>query len=389
MASTFNRSLLAALLSLAACDETTSPATTPPTTGSAMVQVATSGTGSIGAGYRVELDGITLDTITAAGTLVLAQLAPGAHTILIRPIALTCTPDWYVPQAVSIEAGRTTLVPFSVRCDTLQAPGLVFSSTRDNNNRNIYRMDLDGGNVQPLTAFPLGGDHPSASPGGTRIAFMRQGVWLMNADGGSPVKLSSFAGVEEEVRWAPDGSHLAFMRWTGPYQRAVIVATPDGRQEVTVIEGSSLDGTAPSSPQWSPDGTRLAVTINLNGRYGIRVVDATDGSSPVDFLPADTLLEAFVESWTPDGQLLFCRWTRSLQMCDVVIAPPGGGSEVVLADTVDGFVSAEYSRDGSTIALTAWGPGYLFDIFTMPASGGSLTNLTNAPSHDMTPSWLP
>jgi hypothetical protein len=115
-----------------------------------------------------------------------------------------------------------------------------------------------------------------------------------------------------------------------------------------------------------------------------------DGGSAVDFLPADTLQEASVSSWTPAGQLLFCRFTRPATDCELVVTSPGGGTELVLAGSVSGLVSAEYSRDATLIALTAYGPGFVFDIYTIPASGGFLTNLTNTPaSHELTPSWVP
>lgn len=367
---------------------------TAPTTGSAVIRILTSGTGSIEDGYRVELDGSILHILTAADSLVLDELAPGSHEVLVHPVAGTCSPDWYVPQQIVIEKGQVTPVHFAVRCDTVPAPGLIFSSTLDNFRRNLYRMDPNGGNVQRLTDYPLGDDHPDVSPSGTRVAFQRQAVigleqiWLMNVDGSDARKLTGSPLLEQGVEWAPDGRHLAFIRWTTSTLRSLIVSTPDGRQEITIVEDSN--GAAPQWSHWSPDGTRLAFTTQLGNRFGIRVVSAVDGSSPIDFLPADTLKEALLSGWTPDGQLLYCRLTRYPELCDIVVSPPGGPTEQVLADSVGGFVSAEYSRDGTAIALTAYDAGGVFDIFSMPASGGALTNLTNTPlKQELTPSWVP
>jgi hypothetical protein len=107
-------------------------------------------------------------------------------------------------------------------------------------------------------------------------------------------------------------------------------------------------------------------------------------------LPANDSLEALPLTWTPDGSLLFCRLQRHpAELCDAVISPVGGAAEAVIVPALPGLVTAAYSADGSSIALTAYGPNSVFDVFRIAGTGGTLTNLTNTAAQDLSPSWLP
>ncbi|HEY0099286.1 MAG TPA: hypothetical protein VGB76_10085, partial [Pyrinomonadaceae bacterium] len=111
---------------------------------------------------------------------------------------------------------------------------IVFNSTRDGGDGEIYVMNADGTNQTRLTTN--GGTSPSFSPDGTKITFTTasssgngNAVALMNADGTNPVALTNNAASDEEPAFSPDGAKIVF------------TSARDGNSEIYVMntEGSS------------------------------------------------------------------------------------------------------------------------------------------------------
>lgn len=382
-------------LAVAACSNSDGP--NSPETGNALVRVQLTGAPTPALTYRVTVDGAELHRSTAADSLLLESLSTGRHSVLVEPLALNCIPEWYVAQTVTIASGKTSTVTFPVRCIAPVPAGIVFSSSRDNFRRNIYRMDADGGNVQRLTTYDLGDDHPVVGAGGTRIAFERQEsiglpqIWVMDADGSHVTKVSASTLLEQSPVWSPDGRRLAFIRWEGVDSMTLMVSTPDGRSEARLLVGRRSFGALLSSPLWSPNGRRITVNVWDGATYNnIRVVDVETGLSRDVPLPRDSL-QASAVAWTPDGRLLFKRLHKRAGVPDDLrIGAIDGSSDQALMDSPAGLVSAAYSPDGLSIALTAYDTSSVFDVFRVPAAGGSLVNLTNAPQAvDLSPSWIP
>jgi TolB protein len=99
---------------------------------------------------------------------------------------------------------------------------IVFSSGRSG-PQQVYRMSMDGGDVERLTPGTGEASNASWHPDGQRIAFAwTQGyatgafnIFTMNVATKDYVQLTHGDGKNENPSWAPDGVHIAFAKTRG------------------------------------------------------------------------------------------------------------------------------------------------------------------------------
>ena len=159
---------------------------------------------------------------------------------------------------------------------------------------------------------------------------------------------------------------------------------PDGSQEEVIP-------TPPGTPwlhAWSPDGTRIAVSIfpNGDGDRAIWVMNA-DGSEPVRVAAAENVS---VPSWSPDGTTI--AYTARLEGRTEIhlVSADGTNDRIVHAEGAEGtfaVFSAKFSPDGTEILFDR-GTDSGFDIFIMEVDGTGVRPLTNTGT-DYDPHWSP
>jgi len=373
-------------------------ASAPSGRGSLTVATTTTGSPTDPDGYQLILDDSLAGVIPPTGQVVFPAVPAGPHTLRLQGIALNCTSDWYAPRPVVVRPADSTTVAYALRCTAPSPRPIVFSSTRDNIGRDIYRSDVSGSNIERLTTHTsIGDDQPSLSPGGTRIAFVRfigtlgagssaAQLWVMDADGSNATHLGTDS-IEwvQSPSWSPDGTHLVFIR-----DGRIVMMTADGRSEENLTTGSTQAITHAWEPRWSPDGSAISYSTDIGHVLGIRIVDLRTRQSHDIVLPGDSL-HMGSPTWAPGGdRMLFCRARPGTSTCDISTISLDGTGLTVLSAPVAGVVAFTYAPDGRQIIVNAYDSGSFFDLFTLSAAGGSLTDVSNTPTiHELFPSWGP
>jgi dipeptidyl aminopeptidase/acylaminoacyl peptidase len=244
-------------------------------------------------------------------------------------------------------------------------------------NSAIYIKNLASPNAAPqrITAGATGANHAEGgiawSPDSKRLAFLsdaekKDQLQLYLVTPGSPAKkLTGVKGFLDVTSFSPDGKTIAVLftqnstRAAGP----LVAETPETgeikdsfyeqRLAVVDIATNKFRQLSPADTyiyeyDWAPDGTHFAVTAALgNGDNNwyiaeLHVLDAATGLMKSIYKPT---LQIARPTWSPDGNTIAF---------------------------IEGLMSDEPSVGG--------------DIFTIPASGGKVTNVTA--DRKASASWL-
>ena len=149
--------------------------------------------------------------------------------------------------------------------------------------------------------------HVDVAPeGGRALVVARGDVFTVPAEHGATRDITSSPGVRErDAVWSPDGKHIAyFSDQGGEYQ--LWIADPMGDNEPMRV--TSRSSGYPHTPQWSPDGSKIAFTDQTLTLF---YVDVASGEvvavDRAEVEPMDVGIEAKPiadHAWSPDGRWL-------------------------------------------------------------------------------------
>jgi dipeptidyl aminopeptidase/acylaminoacyl peptidase len=232
------------------------------------------------------------------------------------------------------------------------APVTSYDMETNESKTRLYRLFADGGDPRPLTSAEGSAGDPAVSPDRTRVAFVRKDdkgkgqLAVMPLDGGEAEILTDMPLGVIDPKWFPDGKRIAFLGY-------VLADAP------------------------TPEGTKK--------------LQEEREKDPVKAHITEDRIFRFWDGWLTDGKVLhvFVYELASAKLTDLT-------PELrQWFDPMDPKGSYDISPDGREIAFsvdrsdpphdpTNW------DVFTVPADGGEIRNITREnPADDMRPRYSP
>jgi Tol biopolymer transport system component len=124
------------------------------------------------------------------------------------------------------------------------------------------------------------------------------GLWKISVSGGKPEPLAAFGQSMYSVAVSPKGDRLAYERLPQSHHNIyeINLGGSVGRKDLprTLISSTKED----YSPQFSPDGKKIALVSERSGSLEIWIC-ASDGGS---CSPATAFGESGSPKWSPDGR---------------------------------------------------------------------------------------
>jgi hypothetical protein len=122
------------------------------TTGTISVSTSTSGQ-DLDTSYTVTLDGGSGQSISGTGTATFNTVSPGSHDVELTNVADNCTVNETNPQTVSVTAGNTTNVDFTISCALITGDLRIITSTTGSElDPDGYTVLVSGQSSRSMTA---------------------------------------------------------------------------------------------------------------------------------------------------------------------------------------------------------------------------------------------
>jgi Tol biopolymer transport system component/DNA-binding winged helix-turn-helix (wHTH) protein len=231
---------------------------------------------------------------------------------------------------------------------------------------------------RPLTTYPGSQLQPNISPDGTAVAF----VWLKeNESAGhiyvkmlgseAPVRLTSGTAQELSPAWSPDGRWIAFMRHDAARTSVVIVPAIGGsEQEIYSLATNHV--WEYGGLTWTPDGSALVFPQQANSQAPSALVELNIKGRTVRALtnPPNGWDGDWTPQFSPDGtKLAFVRGSEGSVYDLYILMLPNGEPRRITTDgrLIDGLT---WSADGSSIIYASNRSGSI-SLWRVSAQGGT------------------
>ncbi len=340
----------------------------------------------------------------------------------------------------SVTGGETFPIPTALE-DTGFAN--VFDISADGSTllmNTALGTSLDG----PLWSVPVLGGSPRRlgnldghagawSPDGRKIAYCKGNeIFVAKADGSDPRKLLTTAGTSNDLRWSPDGSILRFtVNDPSTNNRSIWQASANGRDLHPLLAGWN------STPneccgKWTPDGRYFVFQALRDTTVDLWALSESGGifrgsaKAPIQLttgpmnvgepVPSRDGRKIFVQGWRPRGELVsynaktgqLVPYLSGISAMGVDFSRDGkwmayndGSDGTMWRSTADGTQKLQlvfppmqaylprWSPDAKQIAFFGHPPGEPWQLYLIPAEGGTPELLYKSETNLADPNWSP
>ncbi|NBW39456.1 hypothetical protein EBR25_00485 [bacterium] len=263
---------------------------------------------------------------------------------------------------------------------------IVFAS-RVGRFKELFRMNIDGGEVRQLTDERGLTIAPAFHPNGQQILYTSYQkripeLFLYDFDRDQSRPITSGRELEIGGSFSPDGKSLITAVSLGK-QSHIVLMRPDG---TPVRKLTSQYGVIDVSPKWSPDGERIVFCSNRSGGPQIYVMNKDGGDvQRVSFTNANYCTSP---DWSPTGDRI-AYVCRSDGGYNIFTSQPDGTDPLQLTSSHFNE-DPEWSPNGEEIAFsTTYGRTGSYNIAIMRADGTGFRLLSDSRTDDTDPAWGP
>lgn len=240
--------------------------------------------------------------------------------------------------------------------------------------------------VLPLTSLEGQVFQPAVSRDGIDTAFIwNQGkgnysVYVLQAHG-KPLRITAAPGYDDlHPSWSPDGRTLAFLRVGSDRADVMIVPVPGGSERKAFSLTSSrpwgddqMGARSDAGPAWTADGKGLLVSDTPPTGHGLGIVSVNldeSISKTLSFPPGED--RDLSPTPSPDGRwIAFVRFT-SYDSADIYLIPSVGGKERRLTSEHMDIQGLAWMPGSRQLLFSSNRTG-MYALWTLDIDGGALT----------------
>jgi dipeptidyl aminopeptidase/acylaminoacyl peptidase len=380
---------------------------------------------------------MTVDDLMRLRTIVDVKISPDGQRVAYVVSQPSVERNAHETELFVVPAagGPTTRVALDVRIFTpaLPAPRLRWTSDSASISflgladarPQVHLISAAGGTVQRITNAPQGVTAYEWAPDARSVAYLSREaaepapvtrmhvpppparLWVQPRDGAART-LTPPAHYVESFTWAPDGGSLVYSaaptsNFTSTYYTRLYRVPIASGVPTTIVDRAGMNTT----PQFSPDGTRLAfVTTNERvgliaprglavltfGGAGLSAGASAKAEAPPSGVPSAAAIRSYPMNgawigemaWAPDSKSLFVLMNEGtfasgehmFEMPIVRVAVDSGRAERVVAGAIVNY-SMSISRDGKTLAYREVQPRTMGEVIVRDLASGRTRTLTD------------